>query len=356
MRTVKADEQAHILAVDDDPQIRTLLSRWLTEAGYACTRAVNAQDAWTQLQQHDFELVTLDVRMPDGSGLELLKRIKQEFPHVAVLMLSGAADTSDAVDALTSGAYGFLQKPIDRLALILQTRKALAQRHLDLANQLHTETLAALVRDQTAAIVAAHEETIHRLVRASLYRDEETGAHIRRTGEYSELLALGAGWSSANAKLIRLAAPLHDIGKIGIPDSILRKADTLTPEETVVMQLHTVMGAQMLADSELPMLQMAHEIAQHHHEHWDGSGFPHGLSGHAIPESARIVAIVDFYDALSHDRIYRPALPVKVVRTRLEAERGRHFDPVLLDAFLKILPAIRAMEDSNLNNGNGLVR
>lgn len=356
MRRVTEAEKTRVLTVDDDPDVRRLLSRWLTDAGYSCTHAVDAADAWSQLQQHTIELVTLDVRMPGCSGLELLKQIKYEFPNVAVLMLTGAADTCDAVDALTSGASGFLQKPVDKSELILQSRKALAQRHLAIASQLHTETLAALVREQTAAVIAAHEETIHRLVRASLYRDEETGAHIRRTGELSELLARRAGWSVENAKLIRLAAPLHDIGKIGIPDSILRKANSLTAEEAFVMRTHTVIGAQMLADSELPMLQMAHEIALHHHEHWDGSGYPHGLRGHAIPESARIVAIVDVYDALSHDRIYRPALPADLVEATLNKGRGSHFDPVLLDAFLSILPTIRALQDPTPNNGNGLVR
>ncbi len=356
MRVVKDREVAHVLAVDDDPGVRELLSRWVTDAGYRCARAENARDAWSQLQQYEFDLVTLDLRMPGRSGLDLLKQIKREYPDVAVVMLTGGGDTTSAIDALTSGAFGYLQKPTDKKALISEIRKALEQRQVALDNRLYLESLAEKVRRQTAALADAHEETIQRLIRASLYREVETDGHIRRIGYYSELLALQAGWSCEHAKLIRLAAPLHDIGKIGIPDSILRKPGKLSPQESYLMQSHTIIGAQMLADSEVPMLQMAHEIALHHHEHWDGSGYPHGQRGHSTPEAARIVAIADAYDALSHDRIYRPALPAKLVQSALEEESGRQFDPLLLDAFLKILPAIRMMQDSNLDNGNGLVR
>ncbi|MDB5340666.1 MAG: hypothetical protein JWN70_6285 [Planctomycetaceae bacterium] len=356
MNTVIEQRQARLLAVDDDAHVRNLLSRWLTDAGYLCDRAANAQDAWSQLHQGEFDLITLDIRMPGCSGIELLKQIKQEYPDVAVVMLTGEGDTAVAIDALTSGAHGYLQKPTEKAELISQIRKALEHRQIVITNRMYTEALAERVRIQTAEIVSAHDETIHRLIRASLYRDEETGDHVRRTGEYSEILALRAGWSPENAKLIRLAAPLHDIGKIGIPDAILRKPGKLDAQEISQMQAHAILGAHMLSDSSLPMLQMAHEIALHHHEHWDGSGYPHGLAGHAIPEAARIVAIIDVFDALSHDRIYRPALPAKLVEATLKNGRGSHFDPVLLDAFLSILPAIRAMEDSNLNGGNGLVR
>ena len=354
MRRTPQAEKRRGLVVDHDPQTRTLLARWLTDAGYACSVAADAHAAWLQLQRQNIDLVIMDVRLPGRSGLDLLKQIQQPFPEVAVLMLTGAADSASAIEALAAGAYGYLQKPIARTELLIQASKALEQRRTAREQRDRTDALAAQVRDQTAEIIAAHEATIHLLVRASLYRDEESAAHVRRTGEYSELLALRAGWNVENARLIRLAAPLHDIGKIGLPDSVLRKTDRLTSQETCVMQSHTVIGAQLLAGSELPMLQLAHEIALHHHEHWDGSGYPQGLSGHAIPESARIVAIVDLYDALSHDRIYRPALPASLVQTALEERRGRHFDPMLLDAFLSLLPDIRQMHDSNLNHGQGL--
>jgi len=189
----------------------------------------------------------------------------------------------------------------------------------------------------------AHEETIHWLVKVSLYRDEETGAHIQRTGWYSELLAATAGWPRELVDQIRLAAPMHDLGKIGIPDAILRKPGKLTRDETTIMQTHTLLGAKMLTGATTPVLCMAREIAMCHHERWDGGGYPAGLAGQEIPETARIVAIVDFYDALSHDRVYRPAFPEAEVVRMLREGRGTHFDPRLLDIFLSLLPEMRAI-------------
>ena len=157
------------------------------------------------------------------------------------------------------------------------------------------------------AIRIAHEETIHRLVTASLCRDEETGMHIKRTGLLSELLARAAGWSEADAEIIRLAAPMHDVGKIGIPDAILQKPGKLTPAEFETMKTHTLIGAGMLDGSQSAILAMAREIALCHHEHWDGTGYPRGLAGMAIPEPARILSIVDVYDAMTHSRVYRSA-------------------------------------------------
>ncbi len=213
-------------------------------------------------------------------------------------------------------------------------------------NREYTTRLEDKVREQTHAIRKAHEETIHRLVKASLYRDTETGAHIKRTGWYSELLAAAAGWDSQQVEQIRLAAPMHDIGKIGIPDAVLRKPGKLTPSEFSVMQTHAELGARILAGSESAVLCLAQEIARCHHEHWDGTGYPAGLRGTEIPESARIVAIVDAYDALTHDRVYRPAMTESEALAILEEGRGTHFDPRLLDLFMSLLPEMRAIAEA----------
>lgn len=343
MNNIKHTDNINILIVDDDPMIANLLTRWLTDEGFCSDRAVNAHEAITKLRQKQFDLVTLDIRMPETSGLELLKQVKHEFPDIAALMLTGEGDTSTAVEALTSGAFGYLQKPVDQEELVVQIDNALNYRRMVIENRLYTEGLAKKVREQTATILAAHEETVHRLIRASLYHDEETGAHIRRVGEFSRRLALQAGWSSEASELIRLASPLHDVGKIGIPDAILRKAGRLNAEEMTVMRTHTIIGARMLAGSKLPMMQMAEEIALNHHEQWSGGGYPNKIAGHSIPESARIVAIVDVYDALSHDRVYRPAMSEEIVLTILRNGYGRHFDPLLLEAFFTILPEIRSV-------------
>jgi CHASE1-domain containing sensor protein len=197
------------------------------------------------------------------------------------------------------------------------------------------------VREQTTDIRRAHEEVVDRLISAAQWSDEETGMHIRRTGLLSEVLARSAGWFGDDVEAIRQAAPMHDIGKIGIPDAILQKPGKLTTEEFAVMKTHTRIGADILAGSESSMLQMARDIALNHHERWDGKGYPRGLAGKAIPECARIVAIVDVYDALTHDRVYRPALPESEVLTIMQQGAGTHFDPLLMTFFFLHFSEIR---------------
>ncbi|MFZ1934205.1 MAG: CHASE domain-containing protein [Thermoguttaceae bacterium] len=213
--------------------------------------------------------------------------------------------------------------------------------------------LAQKVLEQTVDIRRANEEVIDRLVSAAQWSDEETGMHIRRTGLLCEVLARAAGWFGDDVEALRQAAPMHDIGKIGIPDAILQKPGKLTAEEFAVMKTHTRIGADILAGSKSPMLQMAREIALNHHERWDGKGYPRGLAGKAIPESARIVAIVDVYDALSHDRVYRPALPEAEVLTIMQQGAGSHFDPVLMTFFFLHFSDIRRIAQEHPDDSWG---
>ena len=191
------------------------------------------------------------------------------------------------------------------------------------------------------AIRQAHEETIHRLVAASSCRDVETNMHILRTGLLAEVLARAKQWSPAEAEKIRLAAPMHDVGKIGIPDAILRKPSKLTRDEFEIMKSHTTIGANMLEGSGVPMLQMARQIALSHHERWNGCGYPAGLAGPAIPEAARIMAIVDAYDSLTHDRVYRQAMSEEAALAIMRHGEGKDFEPALLALFLRNLPTVR---------------
>lgn len=202
----------------------------------------------------------------------------------------------------------------------------------------HLQQLEERVREQTLAIRSAHEETIERLMAAAACRDEETSAHIRRTELLSAVLATSLGWSPDRVDLIRMAAPMHDIGKIGIPDAVLQKPGRLTAAEYDIMKTHTVIGAGLLDGASSAILQMAHTIARHHHERWDGSGYPSGLRGDAIPVEARIVAIVDVFDAISHDRVYRPALPEAESLQIMKDGCGTHFDPKLLESFFMLYP------------------
>jgi putative two-component system response regulator len=329
-----------VLVVDDEPMLCDILLRWLKSARLACVAAHDGQQAWEFLNSHEVALVTLDINMPGRPGTEWLGQIKQKFPDTEVLMMTGYSTTQTAIAMLTQGACGFLLKPVDRGELLFQVKKALEHRELLRERRLHLLHLEDRVREQTVALRHSQEELIHRLMSATQYRDEETGAHIRRTGKYSEVLATAAGWSDAAIECIRMAAPMHDLGKVGIADAILQRAGPLTTAEFEIMKTHTRIGADILAGSSNPVLRMAHEIALTHHERWDGSGYPGGLSGELIPEAARIVSIVDVYDALTHDRVYRAALGEAEAREVLRGGRGSQFDPRLLDIFFQQLPQI----------------
>jgi putative two-component system response regulator len=326
-----------ILVVDDEPAVRNLLAQWLTSRGYRCKKAEDAAAAWEHLQSGPIELVTTDIAMPNGSGIELLQRIRAHFPETAVVMLTGLKDSRSAIETLTAGAIGYLTKPVRSNEYLAQVQHGLEWHRLKVESRQYTERLEQQVREQTQAVRRAHEETIHRLVSAVTCRDIETGAHVVRTGLFSEIVARAVGWSTAEAERIRLAAPMHDIGKIGVPDSILRKPSLLTADEYELMKRHTVIGGSMLAGSNEPVLRMAHEIALNHHERWDGTGYPAGIAGEAIPEAARIVSIVDVYDALSSKRVYRPAMSEKKVIDMIAAGQGSQFDPYLLAGFFSAL-------------------
>jgi putative two-component system response regulator len=303
-----------------------------------------------------YALAFVDVRMPPGwDGVETVRRLWQADPALLAVICTAYSDYSwqDMVRELgETDQWLILKKPFDnvvirQLASSLRRKWELARQAEAKLNRLE-QVIAertAKVHEQTRALRQAHEETIVRLVRASMFRDDETGAHVRRTGLYSELLAATVGWTAELTERIRLAAPMHDVGKIGIPDAILRKPGPLTPDETAIMRTHTYLGAKMLAGSASPVLQMAQQIALCHHERIDGTGYPAGMAGDAIPEAARIVAIVDFYDALSHNRVYRPSFPEARVVQMLHEGRGTHFDPRLLDTFMSLLPEMRAIAE-----------
>ncbi len=351
------EDAPRILVVDGDAHARAAFCLWLTRAGYRCHEAASADEAVDRLNRHEIHLLTLDIQVRDKLGLDVLLQIKQGWPETEVIVLTAEEVTATAVKAMSQGAYGYLLKPIACDELVFQVEKALEHRALVVDRRNYTATLEAKIGGQTMAIRRAHEETILRLLSASRYRDEETGAHIKRTGLYSELFTEVLGWPDDAVQNIRLAAPMHDLGKIGIPDAILRKPGSLTKEEFGIMKSHTTIGAQMLAGSESAILQMAYEIALFHHERWDGSGYPHGISGLAIPESARILAIVDVYDALTHRRVYHDAMPEDVALEIMEKGRGSHFDPYLFSIFTAILPEIRRIAAENPDDrADGYVR
>ena len=344
------------LIVDDEFRVRSLVSQWLADVGFKCLQAENATVAFDYLGNGPVHLVILDIALPGRAGTELLEEILAISPDVVVLMVAAVQEARAAINVLRRGASGYLVKPVSREQLLLQARKAITQRKVLTDRRQYTERLEQQISRQTVVIRQAHEETIHRLVAASSCRDVETSMHILRTGLLAELLARAKGWSSAEAEKIRLAAPMHDVGKIGIPDAILRKPSKLTREEFEIMKSHATIGATMLEGSSVPMLQMAQQIALSHHERWNGGGYPCWLAGDAIPEAARIMAIVDVYDSLTHARVYRPAMSEKAALEIMRHGEGKDFDPALLAIFFQNLPIIRSIADQYPDEPCGIAK
>ena len=330
-----------ILVVDDEPHVRQVLSRWLAAEGFECAQAANGEEAWGVLQTGDFALLIADIVMPGISGMTLLAKTRKQLPDVAVVMVTAETDREMAIRALQIGAYGYLIKPFDQNEVLINVANALERRRLTLATEEYERHLEKKVSERTTEIRQREEEIALRLVSASEFRDEETGAHIRRIGQYAAILAQAIGWDSRVAADMRVAAPMHDIGKIGVPDSILLKPAKLTSDEFEIVKKHTEIGAGILDGSHIPLLRLAKDIALSHHEKWDSSGYPRGLAGEAIPGPARIVAIADVYDALVTKRVYRRALPEEEALGIMAGEKGKHFDPKLFECFLRVLAEFR---------------
>jgi putative two-component system response regulator len=335
-----AEAHPRVLFVGWDWPTRERVRGWLTQAGHECHTAGDADEALALVECGGFGLAAVEVT-PGTEGLALLARIRAEWPNVASVAAAAASHRREAVKGLELGAVAWLLLPVNQTELVLQTAHALEGRRLSLESQAFEHRLEEEARVRTADIRRREEELALRLVSASEYRDNETGAHIRRIGLYSGVLADALGWDRHGVDDIRIAATMHDIGKIGVPDTILLKPGKLTVEEFEVIKRHTVIGAGILDASDIPLLNLAKEIALAHHEKWDGTGYPAGLAGEAIPESARIVAISDVYDALVNERVYKPALSEREALKLMVPERGRHFDPRIFDCFLGVLPRFR---------------
>lgn len=336
-----------ILAVDDQSFVADMVALWLTESGYDCDVAVSAHQALAMLGQNKYDLMISDVTMPDMSGIELLAQVKENFPNLAVLMATGVDDRKTAIQAIQLGAYGYIIKPFSLNEFMINVANALERSRLTRESRNCRDILEEEVRERTAEVRRREEEIALRLISAAGHRDEETGEHIKRIGLYSVVLASALGWDDERIEHLRVGAPMHDVGKIGIPDSILRKPGRLSPEEYRVIRQHPRIGAGILGGSKIPLLQTAADIALYHHEKWDGSGYPEGLSGETIPEAARVVAIADVYDALSNDRVYRAMYPEKEVMAIMETKKGTHFDPDIFDCFMANLPAMERILHSN---------
>jgi putative two-component system response regulator len=332
--------QHRVLVVDNEGSVRRTITPLLSRAGYECFQAESAEKAWETLQQTNCSLMVLSITMPGASGIQLLEKVKENCPDLAVIMVTEADDRTAAVRAMQLGAYGYIIKPFEPDELVISVANALEHRRLVTASRRQEQKLKRDVAEQTAEFQADETEIIQKLATAAEWRDDETGEHIKRIGLMAARIAVELGWRGRDVEDIRLAALMHDIGKVGVPDVILHKPGKLTAEEFEIVKLHPLVGAEILNDAKAPLLRMARDIAFCHQEKWDGTGYPQKLAGEAIPPSARIVAVADVYDAMTHPRIYRPAIPREQTLADMNGARGKHFDPAVFDVFRKLLPQL----------------
>ncbi len=331
---------ARILLVDDEPAILDLISKIIKKQGWACDTALNTDEAKQFLGENEYFLMISDINMPGSNGIDLLRFCRKSHEDLAVIMVTAIDDRETAIQTLHLGAYGYVTKPFEPNELIINIANALRRRELEIANRNYSEMLKTQVALRTAELKQSREETIHKLAKAAEFRDNETAHHTIRMGNYCNLLAIHLGMHEEFCEKIRIAAPLHDVGKIGISDVILLKPGKLTYEEFEIIKQHSEIGYRILCDSKSDILNLGAIIALTHHEKYNGEGYPKGLKGKNIPVSGRIAAICDVFDALTSKRVYKDAMPVEQALDILREERGSHFDAEIIDVFMKNLDEI----------------
>jgi putative two-component system response regulator len=356
----KTIASSKILIIDDEPINVKVARKYLKLEGYEhFVTTTDSREAVALVEKERPDVVLLDIMMPHVSGLDVLAALRADkrFVHLPVVILTAATDQATKRRALELGASEFLAKPVDPTELIPRLYNVLTvKRHHDHMEQYAHELEAEVLR-RTAELARSRQEVIHCLARAAEFRDDDTGRHVLRVGKYARLIAADLGWKGERLNMLEQAAQLHDIGKIGIPDSILLKPGKLGPEEIEIMhkhagfgkrimetlpehesnvlRKHTELGSRLLQETDSPILSLASTISLSHHEKWDGSGYPLGLAGEDIPIEGRITAVADVFDALSSKRPYKAPFPLQKCFEILEEGRGKHFDPLVLDAFFR---------------------
>lgn len=315
-----------ILIVDDEPANLAAL-RQILKDDYSLVFARNGHEALQAVEKHHPNLILLDIQMPGIDGYQVCRTLKSNplYEEIPVLFVTSLSELGNEKEGFDAGCVDYLIKPVS--ADIVRAR---VKTHLSLVKSSQLEK--------------SHRDAVFMLGEAGHYNDNDTGVHIWRMASYSRELARRLGWDESCCELLELAAAMHDTGKIGIPDAILRKPDKLNDEEWRIMQTHARIGHDILSKSDAPLFKLAADIALHHHEKWDGSGYPQGLKQTEIPESARIVAIADVFDALSMKRPYKDAWPMDEILDYMRQGSARHFDPDLLERFMADLPTILAIK------------
>ncbi|HED53928.1 MAG TPA: response regulator [Phycisphaerales bacterium] len=357
--------EAKIVIVDDESINIRVTQKYLERHGYKhFETTTNAAEAYEMIKRDQPDVVLLDLMMPEISGLDILRtlRLDESTKLIPILILTASTDRASRHKALELGATDFLMKPVDVNELVPRVRNALlVKAHNDHLRE-YARKLSEEVKKRTHELAQSRLDVVHRLAKAAEYRDNETGRHVIRVGKYVEVIARAMGLDEETVDLMRHAAPLHDVGKIAIPDSILLSPNKLTPEEFEHIKLHSALGKKVfeqisdeewtqvrrhadagkaiLGGTNCPLLRMAARIAISHHEKWDGSGYPLALAGEDIPLEGRITAVADVFDALSSKRPYKPAYSMEKCMEIMEEGRGKHFDPKVLDAFMSERDAI----------------
>ena len=339
--------QRDILIVDDDRQVRDVLNQIFLSAGYNCLLAQNGGEGIEVFQTARPPLVVTDLKMPVMTGIELLRRVRQLDEDAAVVVLTGAGDVKTAIDSLKLGAYDFILKPVNVDELLIAAERALERRSLLIERREYHQTLERRVEEATRDLAAAYREleatygtTLEALGSALDTRDVGTESHSRRVHGYALATAREYGVPPEHLRDLAHGVLLHDIGKIGIPDAILLKPGALTPDEWTVMRTHPEIGRRLI--EKIPFLRGAVPIVYSHHEKWDGSGYPRGLRGEAIPLGARIFAVVDAFDAMTFDRPYSKAISFEAAKAEIRRCTGAHFDPTVVEAFFRVPESLLA--------------
>ena len=340
-----------VLIVDDSRSSLAMISTIVEASTTAEVESVlHPHAALERCNQTQYDLVLVDHIMPGMDGVQFTRalRDKPDYRTVPIIMVTSDVDPHTRIDAIQAGATDFVNKPFDPTELQARVANLLALRSAQVelasrANWLHQE-----VERATRHLLEREEEIIWRLARAIEYRDGDTGEHVSRVAQIAQLVAAGIGLDPQRCRMIYLAAPLHDIGKIGIADAILGKPGKLTPDEFAIMRQHVTIGARILENGSSELIRTAELIAQSHHERWDGTGYPDRLSGEDIPVEARIVAIADVFDALCSERPYKPAWPIEKAAAEIRACSGTHFDPACVAAFMASWPEIETIMGAQL--------
>ena len=353
-----------ILVVDDEKINRDFVKLVFKDSGCKIIEAENGEQALEIIEYDKPDIILLDIIMPGMLGFDVCRKIKRnpETADIPVIIVTALGDVDSKIKGFEAGADEYITKPYEKNELLLRVKNMLkVKKYHDLLKD-YSIILEREVVEKTRELHEAYRkldkaylELIHRLGRAAEYRDDETGEHTKRVGKMCAIMAEALDLGDNFKKMIEYASPLHDIGKIGIPDSILLKPGKLTPEEMEIIKEHTIIGADILSGSDYPVIVMAETIALTHHERWDGKGYPRGLKEEEIPIEGRICAIIDFFDACTSHRVYRPAIDVEKVLNMIEEEKGKHFDPLIVDAFMKykdeIIRAKTGIQKSSKKSG-----